>query len=143
MPDIQHRIEVPAPPETLYALVSSAAGFAQWWAEDATELPDGVVSLGFFDRSTVYRLRPVTIEIGRRAVWQCETGDEWNGSRIVFELDPKGAATLLRFAHRDWKKASDYFVSCNTTWGALMYRLRAASEGKRPGPLFQRSALAY
>ena len=36
-----------------------------------------------------------------------------------------------------------FFVSCNTTWGGLMFRLRSAAEGKPSGPLFQKNSLAY
>jgi len=36
-----------------------------------------------------------------------------------------------------------YFISCNTTWGELMYRLKAAAEGKTVAPLFSATGLAY
>jgi hypothetical protein len=51
--------------------------------------------------------------------------------------------TLLRFSHADWKAETDYFVMCTTTWGELMYRLKATAEGKMPGPLFSAAGLAY
>ena len=143
MPDIIHRIEVAAAPDAVYRLVSGGPGFQAWWAEDVVAKPDGTVELGFFDRSTVYRLRPIGAEPGRKAAWKVETGQEWNGTRIVFDLAQQGATTLLRFTHGDWQRASDFFLSCNTTWGELMYRLKAAAEGKNPGPLFRRNALAY
>lgn len=44
--------------------------------------------------------------------------------------------SLLRFSHAGWQAETEYFVSCNTTWGELMFRLKAAAEGKNPGPLF-------
>ena len=137
MADIVHRIEVAAAPEAVHRLVSSGPGFQGWWAEDVVAKPDGTVELGFFDRATVYRLRPAGAEPGRRAVWEVETGQEWKGTRIVFELVPQGATTLLRFTHGGWQSASDFFLSCNTTWGELMNRLKAAAEGKSPGPLFK------
>jgi hypothetical protein len=37
----------------------------------------------------------------------------------------------------------DYFSSCNTTWAELMFRLKAAAEGKLRGPLFGAGELAY
>jgi hypothetical protein len=61
----------------------------------------------------------------------------------VFELEPRNGKTLVRFTHAGWAAATEYFVSCNTTWGALMYRLKAAAEGKAPGPLFLANSLAY
>lgn len=49
----------------------------------------------------------------------------------------------LDFLHANWSDATPYFVSCNTTWGGLMFRIRSAAEGQRPGPLFARQSLAY
>jgi len=42
-----------------------------------------------------------------------------------------------------WKGETDYFVACTTTWGELMYRLKAVAEGKRPGPLFRMAEMTY
>jgi hypothetical protein len=50
---------------------------------------------------------------------------------------------VLRFTHAGWAAATDYFFSCNTTWGALMMRLKAAAEGKSPGPLFVKDGMGY
>lgn len=63
--------------------------------------------------------------------------------RLTFELMPGEQGTSLRFCHADWKAVTDYFTSCNTTWGGLLFRLRAAAEGCNPGPLFRRDALSY
>ena len=135
MPDIQHAIQIAAKPETIYGLIATATGLGQWWATDIAESGGGV-QLGFFNRSTVYRL---TLQVGEppvHAEWMCETGDEWSGTRIIFGLEARGSETLLRFTHRGWRSETDYFISCNTTWGELMYRLKAAAEGQSRGPLF-------
>jgi hypothetical protein len=142
LPDIKHAIEIAVKPEAVYPLVATGKGFSQWWAADVTE-PDGAVALGFFNRNTVYRLRIKTDKPPSQAEWVCETGDEWNGTRIVFLLEARGAGTRVRFTHAGWRSETDYFTSCNTTWGELMYRLKAAAEGKFAGPLFLASALAY
>jgi hypothetical protein len=61
-----------------------------------------------------------------------------------FDLLPqKETCTLLRFSHLDWRAETDYFVACTTTWGHLMFRLKAAAEGKTPGPLFSATGMAY
>ena len=143
MADIVHSIGVSAKPDVLFPLVSSGPGFQQWWAEDVVAKTDGAVELGFFNRATLYRLRPITIEPMRKTVWQCETGQEWSSTRLMFDLEPQGATTLVRFTHAGWAKASEFFVSCNTTWGGLMFRLKAAAEGRNPGPLFLANSLAY
>ena len=142
MPDIKHSIPIAAKPEAIYPLVATGKGFMQWWAEDVTE-PAGMVELGFFKRATVYRVRMQTNNAPKHAEWVCESGDEWSGTRLSFHLDPTNAGTLLRFAHGGWKAETDYFIACNTTWGELMYRLKAAAEGKTPGPLFRIAEMAY
>lgn len=143
MADIVHGIEVAAAPEALYPLVSTGQGFRAWWAEDVAVMSDGGVELGFFGRATVYRLRAISREAGAKAEWQIESGQEWAGTRLVFELKPRKAVTFVRFEHAGWAAATEYFVSCNTTWGGLMFRLKAAAEGKAPGPLFLADGLAY
>ena len=142
MPDIRHAVQVAAPADAIFPLVATGAGFQAWWAEDVTQ-KDGAAELGFFNRRTLYRLRPQAQEPGRRAEWLCETGDEWKNTRLVFMLESQPKGTLLRFTHAAWRSDTDYFVNCNTTWGALMLRLKAAAEGKSPGPLFLRDGMVY
>jgi hypothetical protein len=142
MPDIRHAIQIAAPPEQIYPLVSTGKGFAQWWAEDIADAA-GALDLGFFRRATVYRLRLQADEPPTHAAWICETGKEWAGTRIEFGLESRGSSTLLRFAHAGWESDTEYFLSCNTTWGELMFRLKSAAEGKSRGPLFLENDLAY
>ena len=141
MPDIKHAIVIEAEPQVIFPLVSTAAGFSKWWAEDVTaDNPPGSVVLGFFKRATTYGLRPVSLRPPLQAHWVCETGKEWAGTKLLFDLKPDGKNTALRFTHADWQAETDYLVSCTTTWGELMFRLKAAAEGKTPGPLFPRTA---
>jgi uncharacterized protein YndB with AHSA1/START domain len=142
MPDIRHSIQISADPETIYPLVATAKGFGQWWAADVTESA-GAVDLGFFNRATVYRLRLMVDKPPVQAQWTCETGAEWSGTHIAFRLEKRGSGTVVQFAHSGWQADTDYFVSCNTTWGELMFRLKAAAEGKSRGPLFLATDMAY
>jgi hypothetical protein len=142
MADIKHSVPIAARPEAFYPLVATAKGFRGWWAADVTESA-GAVELGFFKRATVYRLRLKVDNRPAQAEWVCETGDEWNGTRLIFRLEAGNSGTLLRFTHGGWTAETDYFVACNTTWGELMYRLKAVAEGKKRGPLFLADELAY
>jgi len=133
--DIKHSIQTSATPQQVYALVTTAKGFGQWWATDITE-PNGTIDLGFFKRATVYRLRLVKEQPPIHADWVCESGDEWNGTHILFDLETTQSGTLIKFTHAGWRAESAYFMSCNTTWGELMFRVKAAAEGRATGPLF-------
>jgi len=142
--DIRHAIFIAANPERVHALVSTPDGLRQWWSEDVTEAKaEHTLDLGFFNRTTVYKLSPLHMAPPHTAEWRCESGQEWTGTRLVFNATPSKDGTMLRFTHSDWKAETDYFVSCNTTWGELMFRLKACAEGKAPGPLFTRNAMAY
>ena len=144
MPDIKHSIQIDAAPQLVHPLVASAEGFSRWWAADVTEdKTTGNVELGFFNRATVYGLHLVPLAAPRQAHWLCHTGKEWSGTRLLFDLAEQNGKTLLRFTHADWQAETDYFVSCTTTWGELMFRIKAVAEGKAPGPLFSRSGMAY
>jgi hypothetical protein len=142
MADIQHSLQISALPAILDPLVSTPSGLSRWWAADVTQAADGAAELGFFNRQTVYRLRLQAYENARRVEWLCETGDEWSGTRLLFAFEGQGAGTLVRFTHAGWRSASPYFISCNTVWGELMFRLKAAAEGGSPGPLFLADRMA-
>jgi len=135
-------VQTSAAAEAILPLVSTAAGFQRWWAEDVTE-PDGAVELGFFNRQTVYRLRLQGRPSAERTEWLCETGAEWSGTRLIFVMEAKAGGTLVRFTHAEWQAPTDYFVSCTTAWGELMFRLKAEAEGKTRGPFFTRGGSSY
>jgi hypothetical protein len=144
MPDIKHSIQIEAPCRLVHPLVASAKGFSQWWAADVTEdSASGNVELGFFNRATTYGLHPVQIAAPKRAHWLCQTGKEWSDTRLLFDLTELKGKTLLRFTHADWQAETEYFIACTTTWGELMFRIKASAEGKTPGPLFSANGMAY
>jgi hypothetical protein len=142
MPDIKHCIEIDSTPEHIYPLVASGAGFSLWWAADVTEHESGgIAELGFFNRATIFRLKRTRAAASIETEWLCQTGGEWQNTKLRFRLQPSDRRTVLRFSHADWLNETDYFVTCNTTWGELMFRLKAAAEGKSPRPLFSESGL--
>jgi hypothetical protein len=141
MAEIQHAIQIAAARETIYPLVATAKGLGKWWAADITESSD-TVDLGFFNRATVYKLRLEIDKSPAHADWACQSGDEWRGTHIIFRVEARGTGSLLRFTHAGWRAETEYFTLCNTTWGALLYRLKAAAEGKPSGPLFLANDMA-
>ena len=143
MPEINHLVVIGRLPELIFPLFADGRGFAQWWAEDVFEEIGDWVSVGLFDRATVYRLRKTDVVPNARAVWNCESGSGWKDTRLVFELLPRGSTSILHFSHCGWTEDSEEFRMCNTTWGELMYRLKAAADGKNRGPLFRAGDISY
>lgn len=140
MPDIRESIQIDAPAAKVSQLVNSGEGFSKWWAEDVVLRPEGG-DLGFFNRATVYSLQLVR-SAPSETEWFCQSGKEWKGTRLRFQLTETKGQTLLRFTHADWEADTDYFVSCNTSWGALMFRIKTAAEGKATRPLFSKTGWA-
>jgi hypothetical protein len=135
MVDLRHALDITAGPDRIRPFVDSAEGFMRWWAEDAISSDPHLVELGFFNRSTVYRLRREPADDA--VLWRCESGDEWAGTLLVFRSLPQDQSrTRLEFTHGNWKTESPYFTQCNTVWGHLMFRLKAVVEGAPSAPFF-------
>jgi uncharacterized protein YndB with AHSA1/START domain len=143
MAGIRHSISIDAPRERVFPLIASGSGFTRWWTADVIEdYSTGIIEVAFFNRSTVYRLKPIRISVSWTTEWMCQTGQEWTGTRLVFELIETNGKTQLRFMHDDWKGETDYFFACTKVWEELMVRLKAVAEGQGLGPRFSRDGLA-
>ena len=142
MADIRLSVQIDVPAAQIYPLISSSGGFSKWWASDVTERPDGIADLGFFNRAVIYSMQKGRMAAPAEAEWLCLNGNEWKGTKLAFQLTESKGQTLLRFTHANWETETDYFVSCSTTWGALMFRIKATAEGHTPGPLFSKSGWA-
>lgn len=138
MPDIRLSVQIDASAAEVYPLISSGSGFAKWWAEDVSQGSNGAVDLGFFKRGIVYSVKVAKQNAPSQVQWACLNGKEWEGTKLLFQLSESKGQTLLTFTHAGWEKETDYFVSCSTTWGALMFRIKAAAEGRPRGPLFSK-----
>ena len=140
MPDLLHRIQIGAPPEKVFKALTEADGLSSWWTGDVEAEPKvgSVAIFGFSNRATVFRMKVVEFEPNRRVVWEC-LGDwpQWVDTRLTWALSEKNGGTELNFTHANWKSTDGVFADCNSTWGALMYRIRDYVEGKKPGPLFK------
>jgi uncharacterized protein YndB with AHSA1/START domain len=139
MADMRHAIEIEAPPEKVYEALTTSEGLRSWWTGDsqAEAKVGSVAEFGFFNRETVFRMQIDKLRPKKRVVWSCVGGpDEWVGTVLTWVLSRDGEGTKLRFKHGKWRSTKGAFAHCNSTWGALMYRLKAYAEGKSPGPHF-------
>ena len=137
MPDLHHQITIAATPDKVYAAMATQAGMRAWWTADTTmqEKIGGNAEVGFGKRATVFRMTVETLEPGKRVVLSCH-GDpaEWTGTKLTWTMTPQDASTVLRFTHAGWKAMTDMCALCNSSWGALTYRIKDYVEGKNPGP---------
>ena len=139
MADMLHRMQINASPAKVYEALTTQAGLRGWWTGDSVAEPrvGSVAEFGFGNRATLFCMRTDELIPEERVVWTC-VGDveEWKGTRLIWELRRSNDSTELRFTHGNWRATDGWFATCNSTWGALMYRLKDYAEGKAPGPFF-------
>ena len=140
MPDIRHEIKIDAPPERVFAALSTERGFRGWWTRDVKFEPrvGRVAEFGFYRRAVIFRMKITALTPPTRMRWTCLSGPpEWKGTNLSFRLTPtEDGGTVLEFAHRDWQSARDDLPRANTVWGHLMFDLRDYVESGKPAPFF-------
>jgi uncharacterized protein YndB with AHSA1/START domain len=138
VPELQHQITINAPAKHVHAAIAADAGLRSWWTADATvdQRIGGNAVFGFRQRRTVFRMTMVELA-PNRITWACQGEPaDWTGTILTWTLTPSESGNVVCFTHSGWKEANEMFAICNTSWGALMHRLKAYCEGNNPGPLW-------
>jgi len=141
MADMHHEIQIAASPDKIYEAIATVEGLRGWWTGDSIAEPrvGSTAEFGFYDRRFLFRMRIEELMPGKKVVWSCVGDhDEWQGTRLTWEILQRDGAIVLTFTHGDWRSTTSFFASCNTTWGMLMYRLKDYAEGKSPGPYWEK-----
>jgi uncharacterized protein YndB with AHSA1/START domain len=137
MADLHHQIPIQVAPENVFAAIATQSGMRSWWTADTQmeERIGGQAEFGFERRQIVFRMTIEKLDPSKQVVMTC-CGDhpEWNGTRLTWTLTHDNGVTTVRFNHSGWKAATEFYATCNSTWGELMYRLKDTLEGKHPGP---------
>jgi uncharacterized protein YndB with AHSA1/START domain len=125
MLNIVHRIGVVAPPQDVYAALTTIDGLANWWTEETEGDPNpgGVVKFRFipggFDMK-VLETRPADL-----VRWEVVDGpEEWIGTHVRFDLKQEGDFTILLFRHDGWKEQVEFMYHCSTKWASYLLSLK-------------------
>ena len=133
---IGHLLDIASPPERVYRAITEQAGLASWWTRDATAVPE-VGSIAEFKFGARYhnKMRVSDLQPDLRVEWECLEGDrEWVGTKFVFDLEPAGGSTILRFGHTGWREETDFFATCNFNWGYYLHSLKDYCERGKGTP---------
>lgn len=143
MPDILHRMVIPAEVQQVFDLIASPEGIRQWWTQDATGSGEvgQIIELGFNGRKAILQLQVEAVQMDQRIAWVCIANvgamDEWPGTHLIWNLAPwKSGGTDLRFTHGNWNTITGEFPACNTLWGQLLLRIKNAALGRGQGAMF-------
>jgi uncharacterized protein YndB with AHSA1/START domain len=134
---IERELLIEARPETVWSLLVEPSEMVRWMGcagtvdvrpggEYRVEVIPGHVARGSY----------VEIDPPRRLVytwgWEGSEGVPPGSTTLVFELEPRGRATLLRFRHRDLP--TEGAVTSHTHgWEHYLERLLVAGSGADPG----------
>ena len=61
------------------------------------------------------------LEPNKKVGWKCveagnENHKEWEGTKVIWEIEDGGNNTNLNMIHKDWPSKSELFKSCTDGW---------------------------
>lgn len=121
-------LDLPASPETVVALFTSAAGVSRWWGPTEGDGTAGGTLVTSFGEHGVNAVR--VLQAGpSRVVWEpialdgsTPTGhtQEWLGTAIEFDIAPAETGTTLRFRHAGLGPQLECWDDCVAGWTYFM-----------------------
>jgi len=154
MHDIVHELTIAAPPEQVFAAITTAAGLAGWWSNDVTisapgplaegaeitiGLAPGRTAPGRAAQDRIVHLRVDSLDLvdpPLLAHLTCLAGpEEWAGTELAFRVEGDGGeGSVLRLWHGGWEYEDGTLPRWSFHWAMDLDRLRQAVESG-DGPL--------
>ncbi|RYG27966.1 MAG: SRPBCC domain-containing protein, partial [Chitinophagaceae bacterium] len=60
--------------------------------------------------------------------------DDWNGTRISFDLKQDGNYVIVLFKHMDWREPVEFMHHCSTKWAIFLMSLKSLIETGKGSP---------
>jgi len=121
--DFTTTVLVDRTPAEAFAAINNVRG---WWSEDIEGSTDELGAEFTFRANDLHRSRIRVTELvpGERVVWLVldnymsfvEDQTEWKGTRIAFEISPRGEGAEIRFSHLGLVPEHECFDVCSTAW---------------------------
>jgi uncharacterized protein YndB with AHSA1/START domain len=138
VPEIDHELKIDAPPERVYAALTTLEGVKGWHNPTVTGSGEvGTEWVFFFADHPEFGWEVTASDAPSRVVWRCTRGPgDSVGTTATFTVAAAGARTLLELQHAGWPGTHGNFRKCNTTWGLLLHHLRDYVETGVVAPAF-------
>jgi len=111
-------------PEEAFAAITNVRG---WWSGEIDGSTDTLGDVFTYRYKDVHYSKQELVEVvpGRRVVWRImdawlqftEDKNEWNGTKVIFEVSRKGDKTAVRFTHEGLVPQFECFDKCSAAWG--------------------------
>ena len=130
MADIFHELPIHAPADRVFRAVSTPEGLDSWWTERSAGIPrEGAEYELWFGPDYDWRARVTRcVPDSEFELELVHADDDWLGTRVGLELEPRGPITWLRFHHTGWPSQNEHYrISC-TCWAMYLRILRRSLE---------------
>jgi Activator of Hsp90 ATPase homolog 1-like protein len=111
-------------PDEAFAAITNVRG---WWSGQIDGSTDSLGDVFTYRYKDVHYSKQELVEVvpGRRVVWRIrdaclqftEDKNEWNGTKVIFEMSRKGDKTAVRFTHEGLVPQFECFDKCSDAWG--------------------------
>jgi uncharacterized protein YndB with AHSA1/START domain len=126
MSSIKHLFHINTSKEKVFEALTTTQGLSGWWTNKVSgdSKVGGVIEFRFGDFGGP-DMKVKEIKNNESVTWECVSGPEdWIGHKFSFHLDTNDNKTRVRFEQSGWKETSDFYASCNFSWGRYMESLR-------------------
>ncbi len=133
---IRHVFHIDASKEKVFEAISTIEGLKKWWTPDTTgsEEIGGILHFQFGQYGFI-KFKVAEINSPEFYRWECsDAHPEWLGTWATFTLSDNEGKTKVSFIHDGWKEASEFFGSCNFSWGRYFASLRDYLETGKGDP---------
>lgn len=137
---ILHDCEIAAPPERVFDAVSLPAGLDEWW----TFRSSGTRAVGseyHLDFGPTHDWRALVTACRSPQVFELlitRATEDWQRTRVTFELDGRGGKTELRLSHVGWPAQNDQYRRSAYAWAMYLRILRRHLEHGESVPYKER-----
>lgn len=117
-------ITVDQSPEEALAAINNVRG---WWSGDIQGATSTLGDEFTYRYKDVHYSKQKLVELvpGRRVAWLIldarlsftQDKNEWNGTKVIFDVSKKGDATEVRFTHEGLIPQFECFEKCSNAWG--------------------------
>jgi uncharacterized protein YndB with AHSA1/START domain len=131
--DFSYRMTLDAGPIRVFEAITDVAS---WWSGQIDGRADHIGDEFRYRYADLHDSTQKVSDLvpGRRIAWRVidahlsfvEPFDEWKGTEIIFDIDPRGAQTDLTFTHVGLHRSFGCYQACSGGWTTLLNRnLRA------------------
>jgi len=128
MQDYTTTIVVDQTPGEVFDAVNNVRG---WWAGDIDGDTDRLGAEFTYRMKDIHMSKQEISEFvpNKRVAWKVVDGylsfvdekDEWTGTNITFDIEPRDGKTELRFTHAGLVPQFECYDNCSTSWATLVH----------------------